>query len=143
MNSSREFTKIDADATVIFNTVERGIYGDINSTGGLPDYRKVLSHYTIAFDQLESLRKDTDISLKSYRPVPKKPTSDPREIPFVLSTILGADEEDIIIKPETNEKGADNSHELLQKIDNHNQQLVDVVNDFSKLYEQIKQAREI
>ena len=143
MNTSRELTKIEDDATVTYNTVERGIYGDINSISGLPDYRKVLSHYTIAFDQLESLRKDTNISLKSYRPVPKKPTPDPREIPFVLSTILGADEEDVIIKAETIEEGADNSHELLHKIDKHNQQLANLVNDFSKLYEQIKEAREI
>ena len=137
LNSTRELSKVDASVAVTQNTVENGLLPDL-MRGAHPDFRSILSSYTISFRQLESLWNDTDISLELYRPVAKKPTAIAGEIPYLLSTIIGPEEKDAII---TAEEGEIDSNELLEQIEKYNNKLEDVLSTFSEMSDQINAAR--
>lgn len=141
-----EVAVLESKISVANNQIN-GLYSELGMQKN-PSWSTAMTSFRYLFNQLESMAEATQPTMQLKIPEPLKPTEHAQEIPFLLSTMVTAEEETLIdFKVEVEgegegEEGGERELEMLRMVEKHNGGVSAVVELFTDIMETNKERAE-
>jgi hypothetical protein len=139
-----EVAVLESKISVANNQIN-GLYSELGMQKN-PSWSTAMTSFRYLFNQLESMAEATQPTMQLKIPEPLKPTEHAQEIPFLLSTMVTAEEETLIdfkVEGEGEEKeGGERELEMLRMVEKHNGGVSAVVELFTDIMETNKERAE-
>jgi len=147
-----EVTVLESKISVANNQIN-GLYSELGMQKN-PSWSTAMTSFRYLFNQLESMADATQPTMQLKIPEPLKPTEHAQEIPFLLSTMVTAEEEALIdfkVEEEEVEEGeakaavkakGERELEMLRMVEKHNGGVLAVVELFTDIMDANKELAE-